>query len=146
MTPVDRAVIERKLAVIVENLRALEVVRGVTAERFGQDVYLRKATERLLQELIESAIDINTHLIVGSGGTAPDDYYDSFIQSGRKGILSSELAEALAPSAGLRNRLVHEYDVLDQALVLASAGKTLLLYPRFVEAVERYLSGSTSAS
>lgn len=31
-----------------------------------------------------------------------------------------DLAERLAPSAGLRNRLVHEYDRLDHSMVLAA--------------------------
>jgi uncharacterized protein YutE (UPF0331/DUF86 family) len=139
MTPMERDIVVRKLSVIVENLKALEVVRGQEGEQFSRDLYLRKATERLLQELIEAAIDINTHLIVGSGKAAPDDYYDSFILAGQHGLLPDELARKLAPSAGLRNRLVHEYDELDRSLVLESAKLTLSLYPRYVEAVERLL-------
>jgi uncharacterized protein YutE (UPF0331/DUF86 family) len=139
MTPVDRDIIIRKLAVIIGSLKALEAIRTMSGEQFAQDLYMRKATERLLQELIEAAIDINTHLIVGSGNAAPDDYYDSFILAGRYSLIPAELAGELAPSAGLRNRLVHEYDVLDQSLVLESAKKALSLYVRYVEAVERYL-------
>jgi uncharacterized protein YutE (UPF0331/DUF86 family) len=139
MTPVDRDIVVRKLSVIVEALKALEAVQGMTDEQFTRELYMRKATERLLQELIEAAIDINTHLIVGSGKAAPDDYYESFIRAGETGAVTSELARELAPSAGLRNRLVHEYDVLDQSQVLASAKKALTLYPRYVEAVEKFL-------
>ena len=139
MTPVDRDIVARKLSVIVGCLKALDAIRTMTDEQFDQQLYMRKATERLLQELIEAAIDINTHLIVGSGKAAPDDYYDSFILAGKYGLMPSELANELAPSAGLRNRLVHEYDVLDQSLVLASAQKALSLYARYVAAVEKQL-------
>lgn len=65
----------------------------MTNEQFEQELYMRKATERLLQELIEAAIDINTHMVVGSGKAAPDDYYDSFILAGQYGIIPSELAK-----------------------------------------------------
>ena len=139
MTPVDRDIVVRKLAVIIGSLKALEAVRTMTGEQFARDLYMRKATERLLQELIEAAIDINTHLSVGSGKAAPDDYYDSFILAGQYALVPAELAGELAPSAGLRNRLVHEYDVLDQSLVLEAAKKALSLYARYVGAVERYL-------
>jgi uncharacterized protein YutE (UPF0331/DUF86 family) len=140
MTPLDRDIVLRKLSVIVENMKALDVVRDLKQERFSRDLYLRKAVERLLQELIEAAIDVNTHLIVASGNAAPDDYYDSFILAGRQGLIPEGLAGELAPSAGLRNRLVHEYDELDRSLVLASAKHALSLYPRYVEAVERRLN------
>ncbi len=59
---------------------------------------------------------------------------------GELGILPRELALSLAPSAGLRNRLVHEYESLDDAKVLASIGALLAQYPQYVQAVESYLS------
>ena len=67
MTPVDPAVIRRKLALIVNNLQALESIRDIAPARYREDLFLRKGTERLLQETIEAAIDLNTHLLVQSG-------------------------------------------------------------------------------
>ena len=55
-------------------------------------------------------------------------------------VLSPELAQALAPSADLRNRLVHEYDLLDDALILAAVTTAQDLYARYVKAVEDYLN------
>ncbi len=34
----------------------------------------RKATERLLQEAIEAALDVNAHLIAELGGEVPEEY------------------------------------------------------------------------
>ena len=62
-----------------------------------------------------------------------------FVKLGDLGVLPRELALALAPSAGLRNRLVHEYESLDDAKVLASIGALLAQYPSYVQAVESYL-------
>src|SRR3989304_8759859 len=112
MSPIEVEIIRRKLTIIAENLMALKPIETITKEEYIKDVYKRKATERLLQELIEAAIDINTHIIVQTGSKVPDDYYESFIKMGEIKIISVELAERLAPSAGLRNRLVHEYDLL----------------------------------
>ena len=145
MSPLDREVIRRKLAVIAENLGALGPIAGMTEQEYGGDVYKRKATERLLQELAEAAIDINTHIIVDTGHAAPDDYYSSFIKAGELNILPADLAAKLAPSAGLRNRLVHQYDLIEHAFVLEAVKTTLKLYPRFVKEVERYISGADQA-
>jgi len=71
-----------------------------------QPIYIRgKPPNGLLQELIEAAIDVNIHVIVQSGNPAPDDYYDSFIKIGEMKIIPLSLAEKLAPSARVRNRL-----------------------------------------
>ena len=56
MSPVEREMIRRKLAAIVENLKALEPIARMTREQYLEDLYKRKATERLLQELIEAAL------------------------------------------------------------------------------------------
>jgi uncharacterized protein YutE (UPF0331/DUF86 family) len=39
----------------------------------------------------------------------------------------------------LRHRLVHEYDEIDDAIVLAAVRSARSLYPAYLEAVERYL-------
>jgi uncharacterized protein YutE (UPF0331/DUF86 family) len=139
MSPVEEGILRRKLAAIVENLRALEPIARMTQTQYLEDLYKRKATERLLQELIEAAIDINTYIIVQRGQSVPDDYYESFIKAGALQIISSDLAEKLAPSAGLRNRLVHEYNMLEHSVVLDAVRKSEDLYAEYVRQVEDYI-------
>lgn len=143
MSPLEKEIIRKKLTVIVENLKALEPIENMTKEEYIKDLYKRKATERLLQELIEAAIDINTYIIVHTGDTVPDDYYESFIKVRELKIISKELAEKLAPSAGLRNRLVHEYDLLEHSLVLGAVGMAQKLYPEYIKQIEDYISKSS---
>ncbi|MCL5966457.1 MAG: DUF86 domain-containing protein [Deltaproteobacteria bacterium] len=140
MSPLEGEVIRRKLVVMVEDLIALEPIRDMTKDEYVSDLYKRKATERLLQEIIEAAIDINTHIIVQSGRAVPDDYYESFLRAGELNVISKDLAEKLAPSAGLRNRLVHEYDLLEHSLVLDAVRIAEELYPRYVKEIEDYIS------
>jgi uncharacterized protein YutE (UPF0331/DUF86 family) len=139
MSPVEEGILRRKLAAIVENLRALEPIARMTQTQYLEDLYKRKATERLLQEFIEAAIDINTYIIVQRGQSVPDDYYESFIKAGALQIISSDLAEKLAPSAGLRNRLVHEYNMLEHSVVLDAVRKAEDLYTEYVRQVEDYI-------
>ena len=142
MSPLDKDIVRRKLATITANLNALQPIEGMREEEYFEDIYKRKAAERLLQELIEAAIDINVHIIVQTGNSAPDDYYESFIRAGKLNIMSAGLAEKLAPSAGLRNRLVHEYDLLENSMVLDAVRKAGELYPLYVKEIETFVAAN----
>ena len=140
MSPVDAAIIRRKLQHIVDCLEALRPIGRLTLEEYRARLYERKAAERLLQEAIEAALDVNAHFIAELGREVPEEYYGGFLKVGELGILSIDLARSLAPSAGLRNRLVHEYEGIDDAKVLASIARLLDLYPRYIQAIEAYLT------
>ena len=119
-------------------LGALEPLSRLSLEYKGR-LYERKAAERLLQEAIEAALDVNAHLLAEQGAAIPEDYYGGFIALGTLKVVPDQLARDLAPSVGLRNRLVHEYETIDDAKVLAAIETMLTLYPRFIEAVEAFL-------
>ena len=140
MSPVHAAIVRRKLQHIIECLAALRPIGRLTLEEYRARLYERKAAERLLQEAIEAALDVNAHFIAELGREVPEEYYGGFLKVGELGILSIDLARSLAPSAGLRNRLVHEYEGIDDAKVLASIARLLDLYPRYIQAVEAYLT------
>ena len=54
-------------------------------------LYERKAAERLLQEGIEAALDINAHVIAEHGLEVPDDYYGGFLALAPLHILPNDL-------------------------------------------------------
>jgi uncharacterized protein YutE (UPF0331/DUF86 family) len=140
MTPIEFETIRQKLGRILEDLKLLEPIAMLSYDQYIEQVYQRKAAERLLQTIIEAAIDVNNHLLIGSGYPPARDSQQSFLDiTDRLGILERDFARALAPSAGLRNRLVHEYDRLDDAIVFNSIGKVLSYYPRYVQAVLEHL-------
>ncbi len=139
MTPLDRAVVWRKLDVITRAVALLAPVMSLSVDAYRADVMRMKAVERLLQEAIEAAADVCAHLLRAAGRPRPATVHDTFAGAGAAGVIPGELAAALAPAAGLRNRLVHEYDELDDARVLASVGAAVRLLPQFAAAVARYL-------
>ena len=144
MSPVDRAIIRRKLETIALRLKQLEPIAQLDEQDYlAEDIWHRKGTERLLHEVIEAAVDINAHLLVQSGRAAPDSMFESFVELGNAKVLSKELAETLAPSAGLRNRLVHEYETIDEALVHRAVRDALQDYPRYVAAIEAFIVQQT---
>jgi uncharacterized protein YutE (UPF0331/DUF86 family) len=74
------------------------------------------------------------------GIATPSDYYHSFTELAPAGLITPSLAEQLAPASGLRNRLVREYDVIDDEIVLPSVRDALRPFPPYLAAIERCLT------
>lgn len=142
MTELDAGLVRRKLAVIVRNLAELAQVERFSLAEYQEDRLRQKGVERLLQETVEAAVDVNLHLlrIRGGGAAVATDYFTSFTELGRQGVIPAALAEQLAPAAGLRNRLVHQYDEIDDAVVLRAVGEARRLFTAYVEAIERLVT------
>lgn len=139
MTSLDADLVRRKLAVITRKLEQLGAVAGMAVEEYRADPFRVKGTEKLLQETVEAAVDANLHLLRAAGAPTPGDYYESFVAVGREGVIPSALAGRLAPAAGLRNRLVHDYELIDDAIVLDAVVEARRTFPEYVAAVERFL-------
>jgi uncharacterized protein YutE (UPF0331/DUF86 family) len=135
----DAELVTRKMVLITADLRALEGL----AQRPLVD-YLAGATdeiiaERYLERIIGRMIDINYHLITEAGEPPPRDYFDSFTQLARIGVLPAPFAKRIAASAGLRNRLVHEYDEIDPERVYEGLQAAVRDVPEYLRRVEEFL-------
>lgn len=139
MTELDAALVRRKLATIVRNLEDLAAVEGLSLADYRRDRFRKKGVERMLQEAIDAATDVNLHLLRVSGAPTPADYYESFLALGRADVIPDALAERLAPAAGLRNRLVHEYDELDDEKILDAVTTARSDLGEYIAAVEGHL-------
>lgn len=142
MSPLDADLIRRKLAVITRNLQDLARVGELSVEAYRSDRFLQKGTERMLQEVIEAAVDTNLHILRERGTPTPPDYYESFVEMGRQAVIPPDLAAELAPAAGLRNRLVHEYDRIDDTIVLAAVREAEHAFRAYIAAVEGFVESS----
>lgn len=69
--------------------------------------------ERLFQLVVDTAVDINTHIISASDYKVPDDYQSTFITLAENQVFSMDFALTIAPSVGLRNLVVHKYGKVD---------------------------------
>ena len=132
-------VVKRKLQKMAQYLDELSLMQGMSLDEYLHDFRGRRAVERLIQLVVDVAVDINTHTVVDEGGPAPDDAYTSFVEAGKLGILPTELVRAIAPSTGERNIIVHEYEDLDDVTVHGSIPETLRLYREYIQAVLEYV-------
>ncbi len=100
-----------------ERLRRLEPLQKKPLDEFLQDAYLRDIVERNLEIAIQCCIDIAHRVISLEGALRPRDSYESLLRLGELGVLPADFARHLAPMAGFRNILAHEYLAIDWDLV-----------------------------
>ena len=55
-------------------------------------------------------------------------------------VLEEEFAYDIAPSTGLRNRLVHEYEEIDDKIVYNSIDKTVSYYKKYIKEIYNYIN------
>ena len=134
--------VRRKLNKMIKYIGQLEEVNKYTLEDYLDNFFIKRTTERLVQLVVEVATDINAHIVVDEGYSPPDDYYNSFLRLSEIGVISQSFAKELAPSAGLRNRLVHEYEEIDDKIVFKSIKKAIENYSKYIKIVEKYLKNN----
>ncbi len=81
---------------------------------------------------IEGCIGI-AHHVTASGWEAPDSNADAMRSLAKHGVISTELAEAMARAAGFRDVLVHRYQRVDDAAVVS--------FLAHLDELEQYIGG-----
>lgn len=140
--PIDKRLVTRKIALKLEDLKDLEALSGLSQAEFLASKTHQLVAGRLLERIIGRMIDINYHLITERDTLPPKDFYESFVRLAPLGGTSRELAEELVPTAGLRNRLAHEYNEIDHRKVHEAIALILVQVPRYLEAVQAFLEAS----
>ena len=136
---VDRDLVTRKIALVVDDLRAVTPIAQKRLDDYLASATDELVTERYLERMIGRMIDVNYHLVTESGEAPPRDYHESFVALSRVGALPGEFARRLALCAGLRNRIVHAYDDLDPSRVYDSLRDALADVPAYLTAIRDFL-------
>ena len=137
--------IERRLDELSERLARLKPLRDRPRSDFDKDPYLRDIVERNLEVSAQCCIDISHRIISIEGARKPIDYYDAISRMGELGVLQADFARQLAPVAGFRNVLVHEYVAVDWHEVYDALHR-LEDFERFAGSVRRWLANRASPS
>ena len=138
---VDTHFIRRKIKLIQEDLSELDNLAHYSFDEISKDHIRVLAVERLLEKIIMRAIDINQHVIaeLGKGDERVRGYEDTFYILSQFGIYGEEFAKQIAPSAGLRNRLVHEYNNTRQDIIYKSVSEAIEHYVRYCDSILKFI-------
>ena len=136
---VDRDLVTRKIALVVDDLRAVTPIAQKRLDDYLASATDELVTERYLERMIGRMIDVNYHLVTEAGHAPPRDYYESFTQLAKLGILPPAFASQIAACAGLRNRIVHEYDEIDPRRVWEGLQAAVRDIPEYLRRVHEHL-------
>lgn len=136
---INTTLVLKKLAKLKSYLEELEDAVDCHFDEYMANNLIRRSAERLLILIVEVASDINSHLSAKILKTPPANYFNSFIRLSEIGILDAEFARQLAMSAGLRNRLIHEYEEVDDRIVYDCTKNALSDYPKYIEAIYEFV-------
>lgn len=136
---VKRQVVAERLGHLQGYLKILKQLRRYPLKHFLREPVLRGAAERYLHLAIECCLDLGNHAIADQGLRRAQDYKDVFLVLGEAKMLSPAFAKRLAPMAGLRNILVHDYLRVDPAKIHSFLKTHLSDFDRFARAFERFL-------
>lgn len=137
----DKDLIKRKLALNQKELERLQEFEHLSIDEIAKNPGDYAACERYLERLIGRAIDINQHVIseTGSMEQHATKYRDTFINLADLGVYPREFAEKIAPSAGLRNALVHDYNDIDSEMLKKSIGEAIQEYNEYAKYIIEFM-------
>ncbi len=129
---------------IIQQLTYLKEYEFISFDSYLNNFEKKATIERTLELMIQAAIDINRHLITKKLRLPfPETAKDSFLRLQQENILTEELAEELAKSAGLRNILAHEYLEIDDIIIYQSIPLALIQYSLYIQQIITYLDSLT---
>lgn len=134
----DIDIVKQRLAMLKDAVAVLETHKGVTPGALEASLELRWVVQHGLLTCIQAVLDVAGHIIAARGAPTPSDYRSTITALGRLGVVPEELAERMAPMAGFRNVLVHEYAGVDLKIVSRALNERLGDFSEFV----RYVGAS----
>lgn len=143
--------VRRKLQLIADDLGHLVQFRHIEHAELVADPLRLAAVERILERIVLRAIDVNEHLIATLSTGEADrttrlTYRETFLRLVPFGVYGDEFAQRIAPSVGLRNILVHEYNDIDHRILHAAIPSALEQYHEYVRTVADFVDAEPSAA
>ena len=138
--PINHELVERKISLILQDLEQLREMAKLDLPEYLADFRNEILAERYLERIIGRVIDINFHIIAEQTLSTPADYYSSFTQLVEFKILERDSAARYAKLVGLRNRLAHEYNGIDEKIIYEAVKHVVAELPRYLEAVKSFIA------
>jgi uncharacterized protein YutE (UPF0331/DUF86 family) len=136
---VDKTLILRKLSELDEYYRQIKEYEKITVVQYSDDWKIQRIIERTLQMMIETCVDIASHIIADKGYRVPKSYSDTFKVLHDEKIVDSRLFNVLQKMTKFRNIVVHHYDRIDAEIVVGILKKDLRDFTSYKAAIVSFL-------
>lgn len=135
----EAALVLRKLRALRAHRDELREFEPVTLECYRADWKVQRIVERTLHMMVEICADVASHLVAAESLRVATSVADAFRCLEEGGILSPDLTPRMVAMAGFRNILVHQYEVVDPAVVVNVLRRHLDDFLAFDAAVRAHL-------
>ena len=122
---VDRELTRKKLLLLESKREELKGFPKKNFENFKKDLLLQKAVEKMLEELIQTCIDIGKHIVSDEHLGIPDSNRGLMDILKEQKVITTSTQALMKKMIGFRNILVHGYEKIDVATVYISYAKKL---------------------
>jgi uncharacterized protein YutE (UPF0331/DUF86 family) len=140
---VDKTLILRKLSELDEYFEQIKEYEKITVGQYSDDWKIQRIIERTLQMMIETCVDIASHIIADKGYRVPKSYSDAFRVLHDENIINRRLFNVLQKMAKFRNIVVHHYDRVDAEIVVGILQKDLRDFTSYKAAIISFLKSET---
>ncbi|MCL5010977.1 MAG: DUF86 domain-containing protein [Patescibacteria group bacterium] len=130
--------INEKINRIRAYLQEIEPLLKLSKQEILDDITKLRTLERNFQLIVDEMIDINQHFIKELNLKISDDLEGTFRILGENKILPEDFVLKIAPTVGLRNRIVHRYEELDSKIFIETFQKEYSDFEKYVKFITDY--------
>ncbi len=135
MNPISYDLLERKKAVLLEELSLIKSISKDYYDRRGEKL-VQNALLHSMQNAIAAVIDSAQHIVSEKGATA-ESYSDAIDKLGVLGVLDRKFATEFSRVARLRNVMVHLYENINFEYIWSLLPKFVSDCNSFLKALEK---------
>ncbi|HLF28532.1 MAG TPA: HepT-like ribonuclease domain-containing protein [Anaerolineae bacterium] len=136
-------VIRRKLDYLERTLSEIAPYLQSDYIHYARQPTVRRATERLVQIIVEVIGDTSELILQAAEKPAPGSLREALSGIHDLGVFDDQLWERFNRAhVGLRNRIVHDYETLDSRILFDSAKRLHTDAQAFLKSVARYLAST----
>lgn len=136
---IDKRLIKNKISLLQKDLIELEKLSKFGFQEVVKNFYYYSTLEHLLERTVDRASSIASHLVFELKKEAPQSFRESFEKLEKIKVYSPEFVEKIVPAAGLRNRLVHEYDDIDKEIVYKSIPQAIEVFKQYIKHILNFI-------
>lgn len=135
----NKELIRRKINNIENYIKEIEPLLALEATEIVSDVLKLRTVERNFQLIVDTMLDINTHIISAENMKAPETLQETFLILGKGGVLPDNFVKKIAPVVGLRNIVVHEYEKIDNEKMMRDVKEGAFQFGEYIVCIDNFL-------
>jgi uncharacterized protein YutE (UPF0331/DUF86 family) len=135
----NKELIKRKINKIEGYVEEIRPILELPFNEIPKDLYKLRTLERNFQLIVDTLLDINTHIISAENLTPPEDMTETFHILGKAGVLPMEFVENISPVVGLRNKVVHEYGIIDIGKMVKDVQEGISQFGEYAVHIDNFL-------